>query len=576
MSGPVFPYSSERKTGRTASKETAEWGSPPNGWNPLKLGISVSPLSPARPEAKIISCVKTMDTSNLWKHSSAVLSISAMVLALAILLPSPGLGAETPKGEIGYLRSATSIPAAIGGRVAGHVTLQPGSKIDVVRREGDKALISNHADSAWVPAVEIAEAPLTAAEIKAAKTGAPGTNPSGSLAKPEQTSGALSGNGYIIPQVKVPYQKGGRIYYEMLPSGTQIGLVRAEGDKTLIEARIPMWVQGNSADKVEGACQTWIPSEEVSQRAPAEKTDRMVVASIESAGPSHAELRAGASIHQIIEWVKTNSPVIQRDLEREKKGRYAKLVPPSQALREMVPVTGPEEVSMRAEIERLGFVPRKQTPGLDVCALHSVANAIEILDRKAGKAERPSLAYLRWIAPASPKNPGADDSNVAAGVSIRGLGVCSEKDFPLSKIGSTPSAEIQALAKSRRGLKMHGIFESEPCPVPGPFRHGWPYDGDEIANQIVMHEIKNGRPVIVSCGLPKKLGPKEVIDYDNWSGGYGPHAALIVGFRTKDGSYDQTYYEIVNSWGPGWGDKGYAWCAARYLLGTRLFSLSLE
>ena len=383
--------------------------------------------------------------------------------------------------------------------------------------------------------------------------------------------------GYLIPWVKFPFRDGNTLRYEPQPSGYEVAVMRRQGDKTLVRTHVM------GAKKI--SCDAWIPSCEISATKPETETIRMIWATLSASGPTEKERILSASAQQIVDWVKSGSPEVAKDLQADAKmkGYYKGIfVAPSDILRELVPVTGPEEVSMRAEIERLGFVPRKQTQGMDVCALHAVANALEIIDRKDGRMERPSLAFLRALEPPTSQSSeagAADSAHLALDVAVRG--VCSEADYPFSKLmpAVLPPAEIRAKALARPLPIVRGLSNFARVPHLNSFQVGdWGWEAAHmIATQLVMHEIKNGRPVVVGCGLPKSLGPDGKITYRNYSAEGAAHVAVIVGYKTEDGSFENTRFEIVNSWGPGWGDKGYATIDATSLIScTDMFSLELR
>lgn len=89
---------------------------------------------------------------------AAVAVLAAMVFSFA-----------APGAEKAYLRGPLAMPAMIAGKVSGTVTLNPGTEVDVLRREGGQALVSCRAGELWVDAGTISSEPLSADEIVKAK-----------------------------------------------------------------------------------------------------------------------------------------------------------------------------------------------------------------------------------------------------------------------------------------------------------------------------------------------------------------------------------------------------------------------
>jgi hypothetical protein len=79
----------------------------------------------------------------------------------------------------------------------------------------------------------------------------------------------------------------------------------------------------------------------------------------------------------------------------------------------------------------------------------------------------------------------------------------------------------------------------------------------------VKQALQNGHPVVIGMALPKSfynvdasgLFKPEPID-KNYVNDYGGHAMTVTGY--DDGRYGGTF-EIINSWGDQWGDKGFVY-----------------
>ena len=82
----------------------------------------------------------------------------------------------------------------------------------------------------------------------------------------------------------------------------------------------------------------------------------------------------------------------------------------------------------------------------------------------------------------------------------------------------------------------------------------------------IVELVKRGRPVALGIRLSSAfLAP--LPDNNSIPGAgssFGGHAVLVVGLG-RDAANEQ-YFLIRNSWGQTWGERGYAWLAADYLL----------
>lgn len=78
--------------------------------------------------------------------------------------------------------------------------------------------------------------------------------------------------------------------------------------------------------------------------------------------------------------------------------------------------------------------------------------------------------------------------------------------------------------------------------------------------EVIRHKIAGGQDPVFAIKLPRhfkpvgKPGSRYIPDYKDEAGG---HALALAGYAIGDKG--DNYYLIHNSWGPGWGDDGYAW-----------------
>lgn len=291
---------------------------------------------------------------------------------------------------------------------------------------------------------------------------------------------------------------------------------------------------------------------------------------------------APTTLQEIIDSAKSGSALTRSAWEigeniKTNHYRGTKYVPEVEMLKQIVtPVTTAESVSLRTEFERLNIRPRKANSAAQ-CVPNAIAANLEYLYKKDGSAQgRLSLAYLRWL---DARNNGTVARDIVEGVNNKGI--CSEEEFPISRSGSTPSAEIQDKARANKKVVVHGgahyeLTRTLPSPHAAfefPMDTWGPRMSFEIANQILMHEIKNGRPVLVATQFPKEYEGDLTKNHDKCP---VSHIVLVVGYKTKDGTLNNTTYEFLNSRGETWGYQGYGVWGAREMCGGLQFSLSLE
>lgn len=77
--------------------------------------------------------------------------------------------------------------------------------------------------------------------------------------------------------------------------------------------------------------------------------------------------------------------------------------------------------------------------------------------------------------------------------------------------------------------------------------------------------IAKGTPVVLAISLSAAFIAPDIPDFviPADGDGFGGHAVLVVGLGTSAGG--ATHLLIRNSWGEGWGNRGYAWLPVDYL-----------
>ncbi len=79
----------------------------------------------------------------------------------------------TVLAEVGYLASPAKLPIVIGGKAVGSTTLAAGTKVEILRQEGGKALVKTAAGEAWLDQGQIVSDPPVSQSAPTATTKAP-------------------------------------------------------------------------------------------------------------------------------------------------------------------------------------------------------------------------------------------------------------------------------------------------------------------------------------------------------------------------------------------------------------------
>ncbi|WP_442802190.1 C1 family peptidase [Sphingobium sp. CR2-8] len=130
----------------------------------------------------------------------------------------------------------------------------------------------------------------------------------------------------------------------------------------------------------------------------------------------------------------------------------------------------------------------------------------------------------------------------------------------------TIDAAIDSLALDGQASELDWPYRSEnPLNASCEFHQAHvmdkPFDGS-----TVERSLKCGRAIglVINIDAPffacTGLAPLDLLNNAKIE---GRHAVVICGLRPSGGSYE---YSIKNSWGEGWGTRGYAWLTAKYIL----------
>ena len=216
--------------------------------------------------------------------------------------------------------------------------------------------------------------------------------------------------------------------------------------------------------------------------------------------------------------------------------------------------TLPASASLRSQMP-----PVYDQGQLGSCTANSIGAILELNERKQKEknAATPSRLFIyyneRVMEGTVSEDAGAE---IRDGIkSVAQLGAPPETSWPydVTKFSKKPTAKVYSEAKKHLALRYARVVQ------------------DALALQTVLaggEAISFGFTVYSSFetdvganGIVPMPQPDEKV--------LGGHAVVAVGYKQIKG---QLYFECRNSWGTGWGDKGYFWMPASYLTSASLAS----
>jgi len=198
---------------------------------------------------------------------------------------------------------------------------------------------------------------------------------------------------------------------------------------------------------------------------------------------------------------------------------------------------------------------------LGSCTANAIGACVQYQEMREGESEGvniPSRLFIYWN---ERDLEGTVDSDAGAAIRdgmkvIGSVGAPPESDWPyvISKFKQRPPA--QAFADALQYTARYG----------------------RVAQSVHSFEasVFFKRPVVFGFTVFESFESQEVADTGivpmpdiNTEQVLGGHAVVLIGYKQING---QLYFECRNSWGPDWGDNGYFWIPAAYLISPDLCS----
>lgn len=199
------------------------------------------------------------------------------------------------------------------------------------------------------------------------------------------------------------------------------------------------------------------------------------------------------------------------------------------------------------------FTPIKNQGQIGACTVFSIASIYEYILKKNAQQEddlSESFVYynVRHSNGTELEDTGSSFQDVI--MSIGELGICAESLHPYSlSLSSVPSEEAYLDGKKRRITKALNVNVDE-NDIKSALQEGYP-----VAVSLKIYDSFNA-----TSGFVSRPSEEEIESAD-----FGYHAMVIVGY-----SDDTKFFIVRNSWGEGFGDKGYCYMPYSYICDTDL------